>query len=65
MVDPAELKAFHTPKAVPMQACEGTRRGIEAIKGICEVDDLVREFQGSLDLEACSLHYSPKQPNRE
>lgn len=34
IVDPAELNAFHRPKAVPMQACDGTSSGIEAIKGI-------------------------------
>jgi len=33
MVVPEELNAFQRPKAVPMLACEGTRRGMDARKG--------------------------------
>lgn len=35
MVIPEELKDRQMPYAVPMDSCECTRRGMEAMNGIC------------------------------
>lgn len=41
MVVPEELKAFQSPKAVPMLAWDGTRRGMDARKGSYEEGEKV------------------------
>lgn len=43
IVEPAELNAFHNPKAVPIQACDGTSNGIDAMKGIWRMNQVSRK----------------------